>query len=114
MRCNLQTPEHQDGQSVALDEVMRASKLFHGLQPEEIAEIVALLQPVNCKRGERILERGIWQGQLYIIASGQVSVVLQEGVAGGGEEGEAFATPGGQDRPGRETRNRELSRTPTL
>ena len=110
----MQTPEpsseHQH-ENVALDEVMRASKLFHGLQPQEIAEIVALLQPVNCKRGERILERGIWQGQLYIIASGQVSVVLQEGVPGERKEGEAFATPGGQDWPDRDTRKRELSGT---
>ncbi len=82
---------------------MRASKLFHGLKPQEIAEIVALLQPVNCKRGERILERGIWQGQLYIIASGQVSVLLQDGVPRGGKEGTAFAAPGGQTWPDRDT-----------
>src|SRR5437764_15183146 len=90
---------------------MKAGKLFHSLQPQEIAEITARLQPVNCKRGERVLERGIWQGQLYIIASGQVSVLLQEGVPGGGEEGEAFATPGGQAWPDRETGKREPSGT---
>src|SRR5437764_6180225 len=81
-RGNLQTSElpeaHQYRQKVALDEVMKASKLFHDLQPQEIAEITARLQPVNCKRGERILERGIWHGRLYIIATGQVSVLLQD------------------------------------
>src|SRR5437660_12912361 len=78
---NLKTPEpqsYQYGQNVELDEVMKTSKLFHGLQPQEIAEVFARLQPVNCKRGERILERGIWHGRLYIIASGQVSILLQD------------------------------------
>src|SRR5881275_1440806 len=96
----------QSGQNVALDEVMKAGKLFHGLQPHEMTEIVACLQPVNCKRGERILERGIWQGRLYIIASGQVSVLLQDGVS---EEGPAFAMPGGQTWPGQDSGKRERS-----
>src|SRR5437660_3412008 len=107
---NLKTPEpqsYQYGQNVELDEVMKTSKLFHGLQPQEIAEITARLQPVNCKRGERILERGIWQGRLYIIASGQVSVLLQDGAPRGGEEGTAFATPGGQSGPGQDSGKRE-------
>ena len=105
----MQTPEpgaQQYGQNVALDEVMKAGKLFHGLQPHEITEIVARLQPVNCKRGERILERGIWQGRLYIIASGQVSVLLQDSAL---DEGTAFTTPGGQTWPGQDSGKRERS-----
>jgi NTE family protein len=105
----LQTPEpeaQQYGQNVALDEVMKAGKLFHGLQPHEITEIVARLQPVNCKRGERILERGIWQGRLYIIASGQVSVLLQDSAL---DEGTAFTTSGGQAWPGQDSGKRERS-----
>src|SRR2546421_4243977 len=98
---NLNAPEHpesyQYGQNVELDEVMKTSKLFHGLQPQEITEVVARLQPVNCKRGERILERGVWHGRLYIIASGQVSILLQDGAP---EAGTAFTTPRGQSRPG--------------
>ena len=46
---NPKTPEpqlYQYGQNVELDEVMKTSKLFHGLQPQEIAEVVARLQPV--------------------------------------------------------------------
>ncbi|MFL5655310.1 MAG: patatin-like phospholipase family protein [Ktedonobacteraceae bacterium] len=105
----MQTPEpeaQQYRQSVALDEVMKAGKLFHGLQAHEITEIVARLQPVNCKRGERILERGIWQGRLYIIASGQVSVLLQDSALDGGT---AFTTPGEQSWPGQDSGKREPS-----
>ena len=100
---NLKTPEpqsYQYGQNVELDEVMKTSKLFHGLQPQEIAEVFARLQPVNCKRGERILERGIWHGRLYIIASGQVSILLQDGAP---EAGTAFTTPRGQTPVGQDS-----------
>src|SRR5258708_9343632 len=55
-----------------------ASPLFRNLQPNETASIVARLRPVSYEHGTRILERGVWHGQLYIIASGQVSVLLQE------------------------------------
>ncbi len=100
---NVQIPEspevHQHGQDVVLSEVMKASKLFHGLQAREIAEIADRLQPVNYKRGERILEQGTWHGRLYIIASGQVSVLLQDGASRGGEEGTASAAHG----PGRDS-----------
>lgn len=106
----LQAPEpfesHQYRQSVALDEVMKASKLFHGLQPQEMAEVVARLQPVSCKRGERILEQGIRHGRLYIVASGQVSVLLQDGAP---EEGTTFTTTRGQARPGQDSGKRERS-----
>lgn len=71
------SPQHM--QHVEPDEVIESSKLFHDLQPEEIAAIIAHSQLVSYKRGELILERGIWHGQLYIIVSGQVSILLQEG-----------------------------------
>src|SRR5258708_2023510 len=106
----LQAPEpsaaHPYRQSVALSEVMKASKLFHGLQPWEIAEISARLQPMSCKRGERILEQGIRHGRLYIVASGQVSVLLQDGAP---EEGTTFTTTSGQARPGQDSGKRERS-----
>src|SRR5260370_33958551 len=54
------------------------SLLFRILQPHETANIVARLRPVSHEHGTRILERGVWHGQLYIIASGQGSVLLQE------------------------------------
>src|SRR5215471_10460540 len=105
-RGNLQTSElpetHQYKQKVALDEIMKASKLFHDLQPQEIAEIAARLQPVNCKRGERILEGGIWHGRLYIIASGRVSVLLQD-------DAPEDATLRKETRPGQGTGKRERS-----
>ncbi len=82
MQAAESSDSRQYEQNVALDEVMKASKLFQGLQPQEVAEIVAVLQPVSCKRGELILERGTWHGRLYIIASGQVSVLLQDDVPG--------------------------------
>jgi len=101
---NLNAPEHpesyQYGQNVELDEVMKTSKLFHGLQPQEITEVVARLQPVNCKRGERILERGVWHGRLYIIASGQVSILLQDGAP---EAGTSLTKPRGQSRAGQDS-----------
>ena len=83
------------GQNVALSHGLEASRLFHGLHPQEVAEITARLQPVNCRRGERILEQGMRHGRLYIIASGQVSVLLQDSA----EKDTALSIPGGQTWP---------------
>ncbi len=58
--------------------LMEASTLFRNLQPDETAAILNRLQPASFARGSRIMEHGIWHGLLYIIASGQVSVLLQE------------------------------------
>src|SRR5205807_1550124 len=62
------------------------------------------LQTVQFGRGARILERGVWHGQLYIIASGQVSVLLQEnpedaGMITGSPGGATGALSGGQATP---------------
>src|SRR5579884_2780435 len=59
-------------------QLIEASPLFRNMQPDEAARIIARLQPVHTPAGTRILERGILHGQLYIIASGLVSVLLQE------------------------------------
>jgi len=69
-------------QNLEPGKLIESSALFRNLQPGETANILARLQPVSYERGTRILERGVWHGQLYIIASGIVSVLLQE--AGGG------------------------------
>src|SRR5712692_922826 len=109
-RRNLQTSKlpvsHQYGQNAALDEVMKASKLFQGLQPQEIVEIGARLQLVNFQRGEHILERSIWHGRLYIIASGQVSILLQDTAP---EEGTAFTTPGEPTPSGQDSGKRSAA-----
>ena len=59
--------------------LIEASPLFRNLQPHETANIIERLQPISFTRGARILESGIWHGQLYIIASGLVSILLREG-----------------------------------
>jgi NTE family protein len=64
-------------------ELIEASALFRNLQSHETANILARLQPVRYEGGAHILERGVWDGQLYIIASGHVSVLLQEEAGGG-------------------------------
>ncbi|MFL5626806.1 MAG: patatin-like phospholipase family protein [Ktedonobacteraceae bacterium] len=56
---------------------MKASALFRNLQPDETAAIIDRLRPVSFARGSRIMEHGVWHGLLYIIASGQVSVLLR-------------------------------------
>jgi NTE family protein len=66
-------------QNLEPQQLIEASTLFRNLQPHEAAAIIARLQSASYERGRRILERGVWHGQLYIIASGQVSVLLQEG-----------------------------------
>ena len=53
-------------------------RCFTTLQPDETTNILAQLQPATFESGTRILESGIWHGLLYIIASGTVSVFLQE------------------------------------
>jgi NTE family protein len=58
--------------------LIESSALFRNLQPGETANILDRLQPISYERGTRILERGVWHGQLYIIASGLVSILLQE------------------------------------
>ena len=60
------------------DKLIEASALFRNLQPDETANILARLQPATYESGTCILESGVWHGLLYIIASGKVSVVLQE------------------------------------
>src|SRR5215467_15347129 len=66
-------------QNLEPQQLIGAGTLFRNLQPHEAEAIIARLQSASYERGARILERGVWHGQLYIIASGQVSVLLQEG-----------------------------------
>ncbi len=70
-------------QNLEPHKLIESSALFRNLQPGETANILARLQPVNYERGTRILERGVWHGQLYIIASGLVSILLQEETGSG-------------------------------
>ena len=65
-------------QNLEPHKLIESSPLFRNLQPGETATILARLQPVSYERGTHILESGVWHGQLYIIASGLVSVLLQE------------------------------------
>ena len=60
------------------DKLIETSALFRNLQPEETTHILARLQPATFESGTRILESGVWHGLLYIIASGTVSIFLQE------------------------------------
>ena len=59
-----------------MHKLIAESMLFRDLQPEEVAAIGACLRPSAHARGTHILERGQWHGQLYIIATGHVSVLL--------------------------------------
>lgn len=59
-----------------LDKLVANSALFHDLQPAEIEEMLARLRPSAYARGTHILERGQWHGQLYILESGHVSILL--------------------------------------
>jgi NTE family protein len=68
-------------QNLEPDKLIEASVLFRNLQPDETATILARLQPATYESGTRILESGVWHGQLYIIASGTVSILLQEDTA---------------------------------
>src|SRR5260370_38045679 len=85
-------------QNLEPQQLIGAGTLFRNLQPHEAAAIIARLQSASYERGSRILERGVWHGQLYIVASGPVSVPLQEG-----RQGSAGAPPrrkSGGDRVG--------------
>jgi NTE family protein len=83
-------PQH----TIDANKLKEASRLFRNLQPQETEAVIARLQPANYQSGTRILERGVWHGRLYIIISGQVSVLLQEGEP---ERKQAhFPTPGTQ------------------
>jgi NTE family protein len=70
-------------QNLEPQKLIESSALFRNLQPGETANILDRLQPVSHERGTRILERGVWHGQLYIINSGLVSILLQEEAGNG-------------------------------
>src|SRR6266496_6711363 len=59
-------------------DLIAASALFRNMQPHESEAIIARLQAARFEKGTHILERGVWHGILYIIASGQVSVLLPD------------------------------------
>jgi CRP-like cAMP-binding protein len=59
--------------------LIQASPLFRNLPPHEIASTLACLRLVSVPGGALILERDVWRGQLYIVAIGQVSVLLHDG-----------------------------------
>ncbi len=58
--------------------LIEQSLLFRHMQPHETEAILARLQPAHYPPGTRILERGVWHGRLYIIARGEVSVLLHD------------------------------------
>ncbi|GHO93333.1 hypothetical protein KSF_033810 [Reticulibacter mediterranei] len=64
--------------TLELHNLIGASPLFRHMQPQEAEAIVARLQPVQFACEERILEQGVWHGRLYVVQSGQVSVILQD------------------------------------
>jgi NTE family protein len=66
-------------QSMEAKKFSETSALFRNLQPHETSAIIARLRLLNYKSGTHILERGVWNGRLYIVVSGQVSVLVQEG-----------------------------------
>src|SRR5437763_1642948 len=70
-------------QYLEADKLIKASALFRNLHPDETANILARLQPATFESGTCILESGVWHGLLYIIASGTVSVFLQEDTSNG-------------------------------
>jgi NTE family protein len=83
-------------QNLESQQLIEASTLFRNLQSDEATTIIARLQSASYERGTRILERGVWHGQLHIIASGQVSVLLQEGEESSARGALADQLSGGQ------------------
>ena len=55
---------NRDMQNLEPHKLIEASPLFRNLQAHETANIIARLQPISFTRGERILENGVWHGQL--------------------------------------------------
>ncbi len=65
-------------QQMDAHQLVEASPLFRQMQADETAAMLACLHPVVFQHGTRILERGVWHGRLYLIAAGEVSVLLSE------------------------------------
>ncbi len=61
-----------------IQNLIEQSLLFRHMQPHETEAILARLQPAHYPPGTLILEHGVWHGRLYIIASGEVSVLLHD------------------------------------
>lgn len=58
--------------------LIEGSPLFRSMQEQETEAILARLAPVQVPWGTHIIERAAWHGKLYIIVSGEVSVLLQD------------------------------------
>jgi NTE family protein len=61
--------------------LIEASPLFRGMSMLEAEAVLARLQPAHYVQGASILECGKWHGRLYLIVTGQVSVLLHNSTA---------------------------------
>jgi NTE family protein len=80
--------------SLNAQNLIGASALFRNMLPQEAEAILARLQPVHSACNARILEQGVWHGRLYVIESGQVSVLLQDQDEQAGDTAYVVATLG--------------------
>ena len=69
-------------QTLASQPLIASSPLFRDIDPHEFLTMAARFQTVSYPQNTNIIERGVWHGYLYIIASGSVTVLLwQAGLA---------------------------------
>jgi CRP-like cAMP-binding protein len=59
--------------------LIASSLLFRDVGPQEFLTMAARFQTVRYPQNTNIIERGVWHGYLYIIVSGSVNVLFQEG-----------------------------------
>ncbi len=72
--------------------LIEASSLFRGMSAQEAETVLAHLMPAYYAQDAYILKRGVWHGRLYLVASGQVSVLLYDPLDE--QESPAQAVPG--------------------
>jgi CRP-like cAMP-binding protein len=59
-------------------DLLKGVELFHGLNDQELAEVVEIFEPVAYDRGDLIAEQGKPGDSLYLVASGFVEVAIEE------------------------------------
>lgn len=59
------------------ENVLRSTSLFQGLEPEELDMICVMFESISVPKGTRFITQDECSDGLYIIASGQISVLRQ-------------------------------------
>jgi len=59
-------------------ELLKGVELFHGLNDQELTEVIEIFEPVTYERGDLIAEQGKPGDSLFLVAAGLVEVAIED------------------------------------